>query len=105
MIHTNGLGQALAFLAAKAGTKEGHVDRGTPHGLLYTQLEKWLTTIPEPGERFRAPYTAPVRDESNQPTRLIYRIACGDSATYRRATAETLAFLNWLKSLADALQD
>ncbi len=105
MIHTNGLGQALAFLAAKAGTKAGGIDQENPHGVLYTQLEQWLTRTPEPDGPFRAPYTTSVPDENGQPTRLIYRIACGDSATYRQATAETLAFLNWLKSLADALQD
>jgi len=38
-------------------------------------------------------------------TKLLYRIACGDSTTYRRATAEALALISWLKSFADALQE
>lgn len=108
LISTNGLGQTLAFLAAKAKTKEIKekgssrrvIDTAKEEGLLYHHLEEWLTRERDP----RGPYTQKAPGEPDgEPTKLLYRIACGDSTTYRRATAEALAFINWLKSFADAL--
>jgi CRISPR-associated protein Cmr5 len=77
LILTNGLGQTLAFFKSKGGE----------HELLYGHLTKWLTNenkIYEPGE-------------------LVQKVISGDSAKYRQATTETLAFLNWLKRFAEAV--
>ncbi len=76
LILTNGLGQTLAFFKSKGGE----------HELLYGHLSNWLTNeskIYGQGE-------------------LIQNIISGDSAKYRQATTETLAFLNWLKRFAEA---
>jgi len=103
LITTNGLGQTLAFLAAKAKTKDGALRRDKPEGLLYLHLEGWLTRPDSP----RGPYAeAPAGEGEEAPaTRLLFRITRGDSATYRWATSEALALIAWLKSLAEALQE
>jgi CRISPR-associated protein Cmr5 len=111
LIMTNGLGQTLAFLAAKAKTKEDErtkqktIDTGKTEGLLYTHIEGWLTRTSQEGEPYRAPYSEALNGEGAEPARLLFRIARADSATYRRATTEALAFCSWLKSCADALQE
>jgi CRISPR-associated protein Cmr5 len=82
LILTNGLGQTLAFFKSKMKeSKDGE------HGLLYGHLSTWLTNeskIYEPGE-------------------LVQMVINGDSAKYRQATTEALAFLNWLKRFAEAV--
>ncbi|MGQ0794194.1 MAG: type III-B CRISPR module-associated protein Cmr5 [Deltaproteobacteria bacterium] len=77
LILTNGLGQTLAFFKSKGGE----------HDLLYGHLSSWLII------------------ESNiyQRGELVQKVISGDSAKYRQATAETLAFLNWLKRFAEAV--
>lgn len=113
MIMTNGLGQALAFLVAKAKiesnkkTQAKWVNQNNMHGLLYTQLENWLIKADSPDDPYHAPYSTPPKnkDETKEPTRLLFRLIHHDSTTYRRATLETLAFCTWLKSFADALQE
>lgn len=113
LISTNGLGQTLAFLAAKAKTKEitgqpsrKEIDRDKEEGLLYHHLERWLTWKPVSEEIYKGPYAEKVQNEpDDEPTRLLYRIARSDSTVYRRATMEALAFISWLKPFADALQE
>lgn len=74
-ILTNGLGQTLAFLLAK-----GKNDPGKEHFLLYQHISYWV----------------------NKDNNLISKVQATDSVTYRYLTAETLAYLNWLKRFAEA---
>ena len=74
-ILTNGLGQTLAFLLAK-----GKNDPSKEHTLLYQQISLWVS----------------------QDDKLINKVMERDSTTYRNLTAETLAYLNWLKRFAEA---
>lgn len=75
-IQINGLGQTLAFLKAK--NKPAHTE-------LYKAVQEWV------GQRF-----APQKDL------LTWIIKDATSDDYRRATAEALAFLNWVKRFAEA---
>jgi CRISPR-associated protein Cmr5 len=98
MISTNGLGQAMAFLAAKAKTKNNAPNTSTVEGMVYVAIESWLI-------RSGKPYSNPLDDEVDvKPVwKLLYRIIHRDSVTYRYATAEAMAYLAWLKSLSDSL--
>lgn len=80
-ILTNGLGQTLAFLKAKAGSNPSD-----EHGLLYDHLSGWIRPQTEA--------------KSNPP--LLQWLMEGDSRVYRRATTEALAYLTWLKRFAEA---
>ncbi len=75
-IQSNGLGQTVAFWKAK---NEEH------HQALYAALEGWLQNQ----LRFSDPL-------------LQWIAAKADSAEYRYATAEALAYLNWYKRFAEA---
>ena len=82
-ILTNGLGQTLAFLRAKGkGTGDAN-----EHQLLYSQLSVWVT-----------------QEMNWKRSDLLDKLTDSQtsSATYRRATAEALAYLNWLKRFAEA---
>lgn len=74
---TNGLGQTLAFLRAKGGAEK----------TLYDHLSAWVL--------------GRVRSEGEDGS-LLEWLLTQDSAVYRRATVETLAYLNWLKRFAEA---
>lgn len=80
MLQTNGLGQMLAFLRAKAAERE--------HLLLYQDISSWVMTQLE------------VQDS---PDRLLEWLLDQDTAHYRRATNETAAYMNWLKRFAEAV--
>lgn len=82
LILANGLGQTLAFLKSKNDREKE---------LLYAHLSSWLMA--------QMSWSA----QSQQKTDLLERLIHESSATYRRVTIETLAFLNWLKRFADAL--
>jgi CRISPR-associated protein Cmr5 len=102
MISTNGLGQTLAFLAAQAKLlPSGAPNNSNVEGMLYWHVESWLTRAGDP----KGPYEqkAGNEDQDRPPRKLLYRIINGDSVVYRRATAEAMAYLAWLKPLADGL--
>lgn len=82
LVLTNGLGQTLAFLRAK-----GKNDRGDEHNVLFCHLSKWTMSqvVPNPGNQ-----------------NLLDWVLGNDSAAYRRATTEALAYLVWLKRFAEA---
>lgn len=87
MIQTNGLGQMLAFLNAKGEIQKNkrlRNDADGPHFALYKQLEEWLQGNIGIGEDF------------------IEWLVKQDSVSYRMATNETLAYLQWLKRFAEA---
>lgn len=81
-ILTGGLGQALAFLLAKAAG-----DKKSPLRQLYDDLSAWVLT----GRGIRA-----------SGDHLLDGIIHGDSIFLRRATDETLAYLGWLTRFAEA---
>ena len=73
-ILTSGLGQSLAFLRAKKKAPE-----------LLAALTSWMQDY-----------------QKGTPTELLDRITQGDSDFQRLATAECLAYLEWLVRFADA---
>ena len=87
LIQVNGLGQTLAFIYAKARSQESN--RGAEaraSGMIFSQVSDWVK-----GE-------LNVADSGDLLEVLVKR----DSRFYRRATAEALAFLNWLRRFAEA---
>ncbi len=79
-IQTNGLGQTLAFLRSK-----GKGQLYSEHQSVYNDLSAWVTM------------------QMGWPdSDLLSKILVNDSSTYRRATAEALAYLTWLKRFAEA---
>jgi CRISPR-associated protein Cmr5 len=80
MIQTNGLGATLAFLRAKAGTDHAAAD--------YRLYEHIATRIV-----YYLEYTA---------GDVMHLIREADTDTYRRATAEAIAFSIWLKRYVEA---
>ena len=79
---TSGLGQALAFILAKAK------DRKPKLRQLHKDLTDWtLTHRKLPGKH---------------PDSLLKSICYGDAVFLRRATDEVLAYLEWLNRFAEA---
>ncbi|MFO7323072.1 MAG: type III-B CRISPR module-associated protein Cmr5 [Chloroflexota bacterium] len=79
LVQSDGLGQTLAFLKAKAG---GNADK--EHMVAYNHIADWVSTE--------------LQADGDLLTWLLGR----STADYRRATAEALAYLNWLKRFAEA---
>lgn len=95
MIKTNGLGQFLAFLLAKAEQDAGKLEgpNAKPLGaeaLLYRHTALWLCSK-----------DSPVPWGSVKGT-LMERVLSADSWVYRQAAAEALLYLGWLKRFAEA---
>jgi CRISPR-associated protein Cmr5 len=80
-IQTDGLGQTLAFLLAKAKN-----DRNNEHYAAYEHLSAWLGA----NEQFGFGKGA------------FEWLLQQDSDTYRQAAAEAQAYLGWLKRFAEA---
>lgn len=111
-IHVNGLGPALAFLAAKGPT-------AAAERLVFDQLQFWLTDIADravvnpPVADWGAsvsetcyvpPYASAAEGRRDSDYPIIHCIHDGDAASYRRATDEVLGLLACLKLYATALQ-
>ena len=86
MILSNGLGQTLAFVKAKA--KDGNA-----YELIYSQLTDYL----------RSDSTARIQMRGDG--ELIEWVITLDSEKYRFITEEILAFLSWLKRFAEGMID
>jgi CRISPR-associated protein Cmr5 len=84
LVQVNGLGQALAFLRAKG--KKGDNE----HARLAADISRWVSM-------------QLLRDERDDLIPWITRQAT--AAEYRRATAEALTFLVWLRRFAEAELD
>lgn len=109
-IRGNGLGQALAYLAAEGLDKDG--EPKNPEGHLYYHVESWLTDreeledpdepedtiIPEGSYADRAD-----GENDDASTKLIYRIAQESSTRYRRGTSEALDYLAVLRFVSEAV--
>ena len=87
MIQINGLGQTLGFLKAK-----GKV--GNAHHYLLGHLTRWMH------EHFNSDITDIVNNKNDGLLDWILRTA--DSADYRRATTEVMAYGAWLRRFAEA---
>ena len=79
LVQTNGLGQTLAFLKAKGKGQEENA-----HEVFFKHLSGWVT------------------GQFGWSKDLLQEILERDSADYRRATAEALAYLNWHKRFVEA---
>lgn len=88
-IQTNGLGQTIAFWRAK-GYEKGHPkDNGrNAHAQLLAHLTEWLKSPDALGL------------STDDLVEWVSKTASVDD--YRRATAEAIAFLVWLKRFAEA---
>jgi CRISPR-associated protein Cmr5 len=86
MIQMNGLGQAAAFYRSKAGSDT----KGQAYNALYDLLSDWLTESGQPYE---------TSDD------LLQGIIEKDMHNYRRAQAEALALLVWVKRFAKAFME
>lgn len=84
MIQTNGLGQTLAFLAAK-----GENDANKAETQLYNHLTGWLNL------RIAKTKTEDAQD-------FLAWLVKQNSEVYRRATTEALAYSMWLRRFAEA---
>jgi CRISPR-associated protein Cmr5 len=82
LVLTNGLGQTLAFLRSK-----GKDDQSDEHNVLCRHLSAWTLS-----------QIAPNAKDGD----LLKWLLDNDSAAYRRATTEALAYLLWLKRFAEA---
>lgn len=82
LVLTNGLGQALAFLRSK-----GKDDQANEHNVLFRHVSAWTLS-----------QVAPNAKDGD----LLQWLLTNDSAAYRRATTEALAYLVWLKRFAEA---
>ncbi len=79
MIHTCGLGQALAFFKSKGG-KDGY-------NKVYAMLDSWLR---EKGNPFAGASDA------------LHALTQCDLMTYRIAQAESVQYMEWVKKFASA---
>lgn len=80
LVQSDGLGQTLAFLRAKAGGDENKV-----HAVAYRHLSNWVSTQLTGGA-----------------TDLLEWLLRQSTGDYRRATNEAQAYLAWLKRFAEA---
>ncbi len=80
LIMTTGLGAALAFLRSKATAKDQMPQ------LLYKQISDWVISEVKPSEG----------------SDLLALLMKSDTAYYRRATTEALAYIVWLKRFVEA---
>ncbi len=96
MVHTNGLGQALAFARSKAS---GNTSKAKAWKLLYDHVSNWLTGHCPTDTSLRHP--RPPLGTGQQDA--IVAITQQDVTAYMLATAETMALAVWLKRLAEAL--
>lgn len=79
LVQSDGLGQTLAFLKAKAGGKQDK-----EHMVAYNHIAGWVS------------------QELGAQGDLLEWLLKQSTTDYRRATAETLAYLSWLKRFAEA---
>ncbi|MFU0784237.1 MAG: type III-B CRISPR module-associated protein Cmr5 [Thermoanaerobacterium thermosaccharolyticum] len=85
MILTNGLGQTVAFVRSK-------FEKETAYKLLYTQITEYI----------KSSCTSRITMPQEKNDLVEWVISC-NSTEYRYITSEVLAFLNWLRRLAEGL--
>lgn len=95
MIHSNGLGQAMAFYKAK-GSDKGLAENDAKkrsYNALYKIISDWLCQSPQ--------VFADCRDQSGRSSVLV-GITTKDMQSYQLAQAETLVLMSWVKKFAKA---
>jgi CRISPR-associated protein Cmr5 len=90
LIQTNGLGNTLAFIFSKRKHNSPQ-EKDNAYDLIYEQLSKWLS---------RGDSACALLPNGED---LLNFAIKQPSPVYRQMTTETLAFMNWLKRLADGL--
>ena len=90
LIQTNGLGNTLAFIVSK-GKRNNPQEKNNAYDLIYDQISEWM----------RSGNNACALLPKN--TDLLDFVITQPSTVYRQITTETLAFMSWLKRLADGL--
>jgi CRISPR-associated protein Cmr5 len=83
LVQTNGLGQALAFLRARAKR-----DTKTAHWLMYSHISRWIAGRVDFGDKGR--------------DGLLEWVVTQTSQVYRQTTAEVVSYMGWLKRFAEA---
>jgi len=94
LIANNGLGQALAFLAANADVQNNQVADTKVAGLVFNHLVGWLH---HSEDAYRGPY-------AGQPPAVLGPVQQGTSQQYVHARLEALAVLTYLRLFTDALK-
>lgn len=92
LIKTNGLAATFAFVLSKANGKEN--DDTKAYEQIGADLLEWLKS-----DRYSLFNVQNLRNTQE----LVEYIISLDSITYRRLTAEIIAFLGWLRRFADGL--
>ncbi len=85
-IQANGLGQTLAFWRAK-GRTDGDEHGEEHYRVLFNHVSEWVRQ----------------RLKFSEPDLLQWVVQTADTDGYRRATAEAIAFLIWVRRFAEAV--
>jgi CRISPR-associated protein Cmr5 len=96
MIHTNGLGQAMAFHKAKGSNKELDAetdDKKRSYNALYNIVSDWLCQSPQ--------IYAGCKDQLDKHC-VLKGITTKDMQSYQLAQVEALALMSWVKKFAKA---
>lgn len=96
MVLNNGLGQALAFLLARA---EGNHEK--PAYKLYKELQEWLYGL-DSTEHPERVYHPDSQQSGAQSDPLITKLMAGSRAEYQHAQHTALLLLSWMRKFADA---
>lgn len=89
-IMTSGLGQALAFINAKAKKDKDDNDKNLAYKELLNNINDWVLL------------KRPINAKGPEPGNLLASIIENNSDFFRRATDETLAYLQWINRFAEA---
>jgi len=87
MILSNGLGQTIAFVFSKKAKK----DQFNAYNFVYNHISQYL----------ESENTTRIKKDKSKP--LEEWVISLNSLSYRYATEEVLAFLNWLRRFADGM--
>ena len=99
IINNNGLGQALAFIYSKAKKTDN------PEGLLFSQLQKWLTDNNDGELRSYVPPYPGKNTDKNSDDYLLQCIMKHNSSFYLHATHESMSILDKMRNFASGLSD
>jgi CRISPR-associated protein Cmr5 len=99
IINNNGLGQALAFIFSKAKKTSN------PEGLLFAQLQEWLTDNKDEALK---PYVPPYPRKNSHESPDDYLLQCimkHNSSFYLHATHESMTILDKMRNFAAGISD
>lgn len=96
MIHTSGLGQAVAFYYSKNDNKQEKKPKKNSYQQLCNMLAQWLMSEGCPY------YDAKIASNKREGVQLLEAITQNDMYTYMQAQSEALIYLEWAKKFAEA---